>query len=138
MGFGGLAVGGGDVVLGWPGEDGGIGGTGGGGVVFGGDVEGEGEEGVEVGEDVGGESGGVVVSRWWIVTLFSFCYEGVRDKRTRLHLLFVGSCRNLGPSPILHWILGVNDRWYFGVRRARQLHLSVPVALLSSTIYVSR
>lgn len=85
-------MGGGDVVLGGPGEDGGVGGAGGGGVVFGGDVEGEREEGVEVGEDVGGESGYVVVSRWWIVMLFDFCCEGVRDKRTRLYLLYVESC----------------------------------------------
>lgn len=49
-------VGGGDEVLSWEGEDGGVGGASCGSIVFGGDVEGEGEEVGEVGVDVGGEA----------------------------------------------------------------------------------
>ncbi len=71
--FGSLPVGWGDVVLCWPGEDKSVSGTGGRGVVLGGDVEGEGEEGLKMGEDMGGETGDMVVSnvgsscRWLVV-----------------------------------------------------------------------
>lgn len=54
--FGNLAVGRGDIELRWPGEDGGVRGTGGAAIILEGGVEGEREEGVEVGEDVGRES----------------------------------------------------------------------------------
>ena len=44
-------------ILGWPGEDGGEGRPGSCGIVFGGDVEGEVEEGMSMRNEVGGEAG---------------------------------------------------------------------------------